>query len=254
MGASITLVELSYSPWSERARWALDHHRIPYRKLEHVPFIGELRLRRIVGRRRERATVPVLVDGDTVITESWDIAKYADSRGTGAPLIPASVEPEIRQWTDVADQAMVDARALVVAALTASDAALDETLPFPTPSWVVPALRPFTRFGMRWFARKYRLPANVTAEHEDRLRPALERLRRAVQRTAYVTGAFSYADIAMATLLQGISPVGNGFIRLGPATRRAWTRPALEREYADLIRWRDRLYAQHRSAVRAGGA
>src|SRR5262245_44456729 len=35
-----------YSPWTERARWALDHHGIAYRFEEHVPVVGELALRR----------------------------------------------------------------------------------------------------------------------------------------------------------------------------------------------------------------
>ena len=78
------------------------------------------------------------------------------------------------------------------------------------------------------------------------MRPALDRLRDALKSSRYLLGTFSYADIVMATTLQGISPVGNGYIKLGPATRRAWTRPVLERDYADLVRWRDNLYAEHR--------
>src|SRR6188508_1450752 len=57
------LVQLYYSPWSERARWALDHHGLAYETVEHVPFLGEIRLRRIVGKKAARATVPVLIDG-----------------------------------------------------------------------------------------------------------------------------------------------------------------------------------------------
>jgi glutathione S-transferase len=78
------------------------------------------------------------------------------------------------------------------------------------------------------------------------MRPALDRLEHAIKASPYLLGAFSYADIAMATVLQGIAPVGNGYIRLGPATRRAWTRPVLEQAYPNLIRWRDNLYLQHR--------
>lgn len=35
-------------------------------------------------------------------------------------------------------------------------------------------------------------------------------------------------------------------IRLGPATRAVWTQPALAAEFADLLAWRDGLYAAHR--------
>jgi glutathione S-transferase len=247
MSEAPRLVQLNYSPWSERARWALDHHGIAYRTVEHVPFLGEVRLRRIVGKRSGRATVPVLLDGATAITQSWDIARYADRVGSASKLIPAEREEDIRCWADLADEASSQGRALVVAALLASEAALDEGLPFPVPNWLHPLMRPVTRFGLRWFARKYDLTPRAAAEIEDNMRPALERLRAAVGKSRYLVGTFSYADIAMATLLQGISPVGSGYIKLGPATRRAWTRPKLEADYADLVRWRDNLYLEHRN-------
>jgi glutathione S-transferase len=250
------LVQLYYSPWSERARWALDHHGIAYDTVEHIPFLGELRLRRIVGKKggRARATVPVLIDGDTVLTDSWDIALYADRSGAGKKLILTDQESDVRSWTDLADQASSHGRALVVSALLASDKALDESIPFPLPAWLHATMRPVTRFGLRWFARKYELVPRAEEEFESRLRPALDRLRGAVAKSPYLVGSFSYADIAMATLLQGISPVGSGYIRLGPATRRAWTRPTLAAAYPDLVRWRDNLYLEHRSRAAKGSS
>jgi glutathione S-transferase len=246
MSETPKLVQLSYSPWSERARWALDHHGIAYRAVEHIPFLGERRLRKIVGGKKKRATVPVLIDGDNVLIESWDIAEYADRTGTGAKLIPEGQRSDIREWTELADQASSQGRALVVSALLASQAALDEGLPFPLPAWLYAPMRPVTRFGLRWFARKHELSLAGAIEYEERLRPALDRLRVGVKKSPRLLGRFTYADIAMATLLQGISPVGNGYIRLGPATRRAWTREALAKAYPDLIRWRDNLYLEHR--------
>jgi glutathione S-transferase len=245
MTATRKLVQMHYSPWSERARWALDHHALPYEAIEHQPFLGELRLRRLVGKKRKRATVPVLVDGATLLTESWDIAEYADQRGSGTKLVLPGREAEIREWIDVADRVSNEGRALVIAGLR-SDGALDESLPFPVPAALLPAMRPVTRFGLSWFARKYGTSTDAADAIEDRMRPTLDRCRAALKTSRYLAGTFSFADIAMATVLQGISPVGNGYIRLGPATRRAWTRPQLERDYADLVRWRDNLYGEHR--------
>ena len=37
--ATPRLVFLSISPWSERARWALDHHGIDYELVAHVPLL-----------------------------------------------------------------------------------------------------------------------------------------------------------------------------------------------------------------------
>ena len=243
------LVQLSYSPWSERARWGLDHHRIAYRTAEHVPFLGELGLRRIVGDRKAKATVPVLIDGDNVLVESWDIVTYADGRGSGSQLIPASLESEIRASVALADEACKEGRALVLASLLASPAAQDESLTLPVPQVVKPAMRPVTRFALSWFARKYGSRIDALPQARAALRVLLDKVRARLGASRYVLGQFTYADIAIATCLQGVSPVGNGYIRIGPATRRAWTLDDLAADYADLIRWRDQIYASHRGVA-----
>ncbi len=80
------LVSLHVSPWSERAKWALDHHGLDYEVVEHMPIIGERRLRRLVGPGKPRATVPVLLAGAEKV-----IAVYADREGKGTRLIPRSM-------------------------------------------------------------------------------------------------------------------------------------------------------------------
>jgi glutathione S-transferase len=240
------LVVLPVSPWSERARWALDHHALAYRKVEHIPFLGERRLRRLVGARSSRATVPVLLTGDQVLTDSWDIALYADREGSGSPLIPATDAAEIQRWNALAERTMIAVRALTVGRLLASDGALDESLPPAVPVLIRRALRPVTRYGMVWFARKYALELSDTERPRGVLRETLDQLRAALAGSGYVLGSFSYADIIAASLLQGVVPVAGRHIRLGPATREAWTQPDLAAEYADLIRWRDELYERYR--------
>lgn len=102
------------------------------------------------------------------------------------------------------------------------------------------------RAGTRWFARKYGVRLDALASYEETLRAGLDALRAALAGGEYLLGSFSYVDIAMATLLQGVEPVADRYLRLGPATRATWTRTELAREYADLLRWRDELYARHR--------
>src|SRR5262245_4562805 len=129
MTTTPTLISTWFSPWSERVRWALDHHGLSVRRVEHAPFIGERRLRRLAGNPPGRVTVPMLVDGSAVLRESWDIAKWADARGTAAKLIPAEREDEVRRWAGIADETSDAGRGLVTAALTNSPGALDESLP-----------------------------------------------------------------------------------------------------------------------------
>lgn len=241
-----TLVVLHVSPWSERARWAFDHHRLPYRRVDHQPVLGELRLRRLVGRRDGPATVPVLVDGELRLFDSWDIARHADDRGAGPKLFPAAHLPAIQRWNDLADAAMSQARCLVVAGMLADPAAMDESMPPAVPAWLRRLARPINRAGTQWFGRKYGVDLASTAAAVARVRETLATLRDELAGRPHLLGDFTYADIVASTLLQGVAPVSDEYIRLGPATRRVWTQPELAAEFPDLVRWRDQLYRDHR--------
>jgi len=52
---------------------------------------------------------------------------------------------------------------------------------------------------------------------------------------------FSYADIAMAMVLEVVMPIAKSQPDLGPATQRCWRNEALADEFADLLDWRNRL-------------
>jgi glutathione S-transferase len=241
------LVSLHVSPWSERAKWALDHHGLAYQRVEHVPIVGERRLRQLVGPDKPRATVPVLVDGDEVLSESWDIAVYADRLGKGSKLIPAEHEAAIRAWTACADGAMQAGRPLVMTAMLASPAALDEASPPFIPRPLRPLFRPIARRVTKAFVAKYDVQLGDEAGQIRAMRDGLTELRKGLgSGKAFLLGSFTYADIAMATLIQGVLPVNDRFIRLGPATRSAWTRTELANDFADLVAWRDELYANRR--------
>lgn len=246
MNATPQLVVLHVSPWSERARWALDHHGIAFREIQHAPFLGEGKLRKLVGPDQPRATVPVLIDGDTVITQSWDIAAHADRVGNGAQLLPDDRVADIRTWVDEIDGVSNHGRALVIRGMLGSAAALDEGLPPQIPGFIRPLLRPITRYGTRWFAKKYALQLDAVDEHRDALRTMLARVRARLGDGRYLFGSFGYGDIATASFLQGMAPVDDRWLRLGPATRAVWTQPELASEFADLVGWRDALYRDHR--------
>ena len=242
------LVGLYLSPWTERAKWALDHHRLIYKTIEHIPVIGERRLRRLVGPNKPRATVPVLLADGEVLTESWDIARYADRVGESTPLISPESEQDITKWQLLADNAMNAGRAIVIARTIASDEALDENAPPPAPRWLRPVLRPVTRAAMRMFGRKYGARLDDLDGATAAMRTALSAVRRGLAGGSHLLGEFSYADIIVATLMQAVLPVSDQYVRVGPANRRVWTHDALATEFADLIAWRDRLYQSQRPA------
>jgi glutathione S-transferase len=241
---TLRLYGMSFSPYSEKARWALDHHRVPYAWGEHVPMVGELPLRMRAGRLRGKVSVPLAVDGDTVLRDSLAIAKHADRVGAGSPLFPD--HGAVDAWNERSDAALGAGRVLFVARSVEDREALRESLPGWVPGPLRGAMTPLAASATRFIARKYGADAVAQAEAMATMREALGALRAALSGRSSVLEGFSYADIAMAVVLQMVSPVDSAYVPLGPARRRAWTEPTLAKDYADLVEWRDGLYASRR--------
>jgi glutathione S-transferase len=72
--APFRLITVPISHFCEKARWALDRLGIPYQEEGHLPLFH---LTATALRRRGR-TVPVLVSGAGVFTDSTDILRYLD--------------------------------------------------------------------------------------------------------------------------------------------------------------------------------
>ena len=238
-----TLYGISISPWTERARWALDHHGVAYSYHEHVPMLGEVLLR--LKARTKKASVPLLADRDAVVMGSFEIAKHAESVGRGAPLFPRDKDAEVARWADVAERMTRVGRATLFPKLMKSKAAQAEALPSFIPSGVRGAFAPSAGLAIRFLAKKYDVPENPEQEIEHTLRPLLLELRAALGGGTYlVSSSFSIADLAMASALQVVRPRDGA--SFGPATREAWTNEAVADEFGDLLEWRDAIYAKHR--------
>lgn len=241
---AIALYGMSYSPYSEKARWALDHHRVGYEWHEHVPMIGERKLRKLAGANGGKVSVPLAVDGDTVLRDSLSIAKHAEQVGKGSRLF--ANEAAVGTWAARSDDALDAARVLLLQRILEDREALRESLP----SWVPGPLRglstPIAARGTRHLVRKYDTAGVDPAIATAKLREVLGAMRKVLGSRSTILDGFSYADIAMAVVLQMISPVATDYIALGPARRRAWTDAGLASEYADLVAWRDALYAKRR--------
>ena len=93
-----SLICMPFSPWSEQAMWALDHHRLPYKRHMYTPLIEVPWLRMKTGRWRGPVTVPVLIENKQVWRDSWEIAKRAEEVGFGSPLFLKGQEQALRMW------------------------------------------------------------------------------------------------------------------------------------------------------------
>jgi len=231
-----TLVNISYSPWSERARWALDHHGLAYQQIEYLIMLGEPWLRAKVG-RRGKVSVPVLFDEGQVFEDSYVIAERAEAVGQGPSLF--ADRDAVRRWVEVAERACAEGRRRSVERLLDDPEALSEALPPPFVGPLKTLGRPVAKSAASFVLRKYDAPGG------DALEDALQQLRAGLAGGDHLVGdTLSFADIAMASVLEYVEP--GDWCERGPATRRVWGEAPLAEQFSDVVAWRDRLYANHR--------
>ncbi len=235
------LYVLPYSPWSERARWMLLHHRIAFEEREHVPMLGELALRAAAGRWLGRVSVPLYVDVGVAIQDSFAIAEFVDTHGTQTKLFPPDRKHQLAEM-NVRAEAIIDAgRAHGITEVMRDDTSATAALPDALRS--MPLAAAMARMGSRFLARKYKVSL---ARAPERIREGLLALRTRLGGREYVLDRFTYADIIAATTTSIVLPVDDRYVPLSAGLRKLWTQPDLAREFDDLIQWRDRIYAKHR--------
>jgi glutathione S-transferase len=239
------LLQLPYSPWSERARWALDTRGIDYKQRRYQPLLGELELRRRLGRWRGPVSVPVLITDDDAIGDSVEIARWADAHGSGPTLFPSD---EVVKWAARSQAGLAAGRAVSLTRVLAMPDAIDELSP-PWARKLGGIGRAVTRAGVARTRRKYGGLAQTDAEHQAALQAVLDELRAALGGRPTILDAFSFADIAMAQVLCFVAPPDRRYVKLGKANAAAFGDPELAQRYADLVAWRDALYARFREAM-----
>jgi glutathione S-transferase len=247
----LTLVGEYFSPFTEKARWALDHHGIPHRYDEYTPLLGEPWLRLRAGRWKGRVSVPWLLGPGLSFGDSVAIARHADGIGAAAPLFPAGEDAAIEAWNERAERLMGAGRAQVLERTEQSRQVAAESLPPALPSALRPLLAGSARLGTAYLRRKYA----VVPVADEALDPELAAVaaalatRAASREPRYLLGRFSFADIAIAAALQALQPHRTHPVGLQPGQREAWTRPALAGRWADLLAWRDEVYERNRGAA-----
>jgi len=240
----VKLIGISYSPWSLRAKWALRHHGIPHDWSEYLPMVSTPLVRREIGAFSGPITVPILVGDGFVLRDSFDIARYADEHGSGAPLFAVG-EESARRWTTIAEDVSDPGRVLTTRAVLADKEAMLENVPSFVPRAVRAWSRPLVSTACVYLAKKYRFDARPPEEHRRRMQAALREVASVVEAQPYLEGdAFGFADMAVACSLQFVRPHPS-LVRLGPATARAWTRADLLAEVEPVLAWRDQVVEKH---------
>jgi glutathione S-transferase len=248
-----TLLHLPYSPWSEKARWALDARRVEHRRRTYQPLIGEPGLRVALRQWRGRVSVPVLFTDAGPIPDSFAIAHFADQHGDGPSLFPAGSDALIASYNRDSERGLAAGRVLSLARVRVNDAALLELVPRPMRK-LGPAAVVIARFGVDRTLRKYGGHEVGAAEARATLREVLGRMRQDLAAAPAAAdggpktllGRFSYADVTMAQVLVFVAPPSRDYVRIGTGNRAAFADAELATEFADLVAWRDALYAHYR--------
>ena len=224
-----------FSPWTKKARWALDHCEIPYYYKEYTPTLSEPGLRRRLRQWSGKISVPILFSDRQVLRDSWEIARYANERADNERLGDFEA---IAPWNVLSEAALAEGRTRVLRCILRNNQALEESLPAFVPKPLRGTLRFVARDAVQRLDRKYAHLVEPGA-----LRQALEQTREGLAQvdSDYLLGRFTYADVTMATVLEVIAPIARTQPPLGPMTQRCWSVPELASEFGDLLDWRDRF-------------
>ncbi len=189
-------------------------------------------------------------DGGT-LTDSAEIARWADQRGDGPRLFPD--DPRLQVVVDASEAALRAGRVRALDRALADGEALLDFVPRPLRR-LGPIARFIAAFGVRRTLRKYARAAD--GDPLTSLRAALGVLRGALAAAPSsgsgpktLLGAFSYADIAATQALVFVAPPAPGGhgLRIGSASRRAFHDPDVADEVAEVAAWRDQIYAAWRA-------
>ncbi|WP_146618200.1 glutathione S-transferase family protein [Lujinxingia litoralis] len=197
------LITIPFSHFCEKARWALNHHRLGFEEQAYLPLfhlIGALPS----GQR----SVPILKAGEKTVGDSTDILHFCDQVGSGTRLFAErsldDAEPDaIETWEEEFDQRLGPAvRVVVYDVLLAHAAYTRDFMVESGPGWQRQAIRP--GFGMlrQAISKSYA----ITPARAQRARGRIDDIFARVAQTLadgrpYLTGdTFSAADLTFGSL------------------------------------------------------
>jgi glutathione S-transferase len=233
---------IEISPWSEKARWALDFHKLTYEPVEYISLFmaPTVKLKTLFKRKlTKKLTIPLLIDGSEVYTDSFDIALHADKKVGSELLFPKADYDKIKRLNALSDRLLNIFRAQVFHRTKTNHQAKLERLifvPEKQREFLTKTVNPMIRF----LEKKYPVSESESASS------LLEKIRAELGDRPYVLDEFSFADITLAMPLQFVSPVDNQYIDLGYHVKKTMEDIELAKEFKDLIDWRDQLYEKHR--------
>ena len=239
-----TLWQYNFSHFNEKARWALDHKRVPHRRRSLLP--GGPRAMWFSA----RGTLPVLdLDGER-IADSTRIIEALEWRYPERPLYPEDPADRERalELEEYFDEEMGhDVRR--VAFHDWDPAFFTALMVTGQPAAVRAPSRAFLRVGFGWARRRFRVyPADVERSR-GKVRRALDRIEAELGSREYLVGQkFGVADLTAASLLFPLAGPDN--LQYDPPRPEGWQ---FRDELADraALEWVREMYRRHRGTSAA---
>lgn len=228
----LELHQFRHSAFCLKVRMALQAKGLSFREVEVTPGIGQVSLFRLSGQRQ----VPVLVDGDDVVSDSSAICRYLEEMRPEPALIPADPKQRaqmqlIEDWADTTLAAAVRSALLQAAA---DDAQLREVLlPDDVPS---PVRQLMSGLPGGWLSSFGEL---LGQEQRASMLSSLCSVADGLDPNGCLVGhAISLADLAVAAQLSLLCfPASSGESLAGRGVPGISDHPRLQ----NLFRWRDQL-------------
>jgi glutathione S-transferase len=242
------LITIPFSHYCEKARWALDRSGVAYEEHGHLPLFHYVETLRF---NRQR-TVPLLVDGKTVVRDSTDIIAWADAKRPGV-LIPIAGATDVLAIEDDLDNHFGPATRRWGYFQLIPNRAADRYITAGVPRWEKSMLGIARPFAVRFLRKSLNLDEAGVERSRKKIEDTFDRIeqiigdgRRYIAGDRFTVADLTFAALAAPVLLPHNHPVQTFDLELfGDAAR------------DQIKRWRDRpagqlalrLYADERAVL-----
>lgn len=250
----LELYQFELSQYSEKVRFILDYKGLDYRKIEVKPGVEQLELFKTSGQTQ----VPVLKDGNTVISDSTAIAMYLDKTYPEKPLIP--IEPKqralcllIEEWAD--ESIGIKSRKVLYGALSQNPSFRTSFLPNQTPDLLKSIVGAVPPELLELLGTGVGFGKEGVKEAKDALKQDLEALSLMLVDNPYLVGDTPcLADLAVAGLSLLLKIPTGPYLDV-PEELKGKGIPGLADNsfYETFFEWRDRFYANYRKPLLSNG-
>ena len=243
----LELYQFELSHYCEKVRLILDYKGLPYRKIEVSPGVGQLEIFQLSGQRQ----VPLLKDGETIITDSTEIAFYLERKYPEKPIIPSDplARGQCLLIEDWADQSLGEkGRKALLGAFKQHQNFRTAVLPQSTPGFLKNLFGTLPAELFELLGAGVGFSKEETQQAFRELKQDLEALSLILQNRPYLAGNVpSLADLAVVGLSIYLKFPQTSKLDL-PEILRGRGVPGLadNNAYSPFFEWRDRFYETYR--------